>query len=349
MRHIRTLFMFAALVGIAGTASAQIKTSFGPTTTDISTGHAGHSSLPSALGYWKEEGLEVNVFGMAGGPAGIQLLMAGNVDFLSITGEELLVARSKGVPIKAVYMHSRTPISRIVVPKTAGITSLQQLKGKTVGTPVLQPNQYATAAFKEVGVDYAKEIKTIATGTGAPALLALQRGDIVAWLSWDTAVATLEARGMEFLTFRPSYFGELFGNVVATREELIAKQPELPVKMARAIAKAVHFGQTNPEAAIRIHWKVYPQSKPQGTSEADIMRDAKLIFLSRFASYKLEGTDKYGESFPAQWKRVADQLKEQGMLPAELDPSTAYTNQYVAAINQWDRAAVEKQAKSWQE
>ena len=34
---------------------ALIKTSMGPTTVDVSTGHAGHSSLPVALGYWKEE------------------------------------------------------------------------------------------------------------------------------------------------------------------------------------------------------------------------------------------------------------------------------------------------------
>jgi len=349
MRKFGSVVAAAAFVIGAAAAGAQTKTSFGPTTTDISTGHAGHSSLPAVLGYWKEEGIEVNVFGMNGGAAGLQLLSAGNVDFLSITGEELLIARSKGTPVKGVYMHARTPISRIAVPKSLGISSLKDLKGKTLGTPIMQPNQFAAAAFKEAGVDYAKDLKIVGTGVGAPALLALQRGDISGWLSWDTAVATLENRGMEFVFLKPSYYGELFGNVVATREEMIAKNPELVVKVARGIAKAVHFGLANPEAAIKIHWKAYPQSKPQGTNEAELLRDAKRIFESRFASYKLEGTSKYGESFAAQWKRVTDQLKEQGLLPATVDPASAYTNEFVEAINKWDRAAVEKQAAAWKD
>ena len=44
-----------------------------------------------------------------------------------------------------------------------------------------------------------RTMKIVATGTGAPALLALKRGDIAAWMSWDTAVAELENRGMEFI------------------------------------------------------------------------------------------------------------------------------------------------------
>ena len=60
--------------GLPAAAQGLARTSFGPTTVDISTGHAGHSSLPTALGYWKDEGLDVNVFGVAGETAGVQLL-----------------------------------------------------------------------------------------------------------------------------------------------------------------------------------------------------------------------------------------------------------------------------------
>src|SRR3982074_1901052 len=98
----------SAILPVAGSpAAAQglAKTSFGPTTVDISTGHAGHSSLPSALGYWKAEGLDVNVFGVAGDTAGVQLVSGSKMDFMSLTGEGLLAARAKGVPLKAVYMH----------------------------------------------------------------------------------------------------------------------------------------------------------------------------------------------------------------------------------------------------
>lgn len=335
------------LSGLAAPALAQtlIKTSFGPTTTDISTGHAAHSSLPRALGYWREEGLDVDVFGIAGNTAGLQLIANGNIGFITIVGEDLLLARSRGMTAKGVYMHARQPISRIVVTKASGITSLAQLKGKTMGMPVLGPNPYAAGAFREAGVNMQDDIRFVATGTGAPALLALRRGDIAGWVSWDTAVAGLENRGMEFTEFRPSYFNELFGNTVITREENLAT--DLPVRMCRAIAKAAHFGLTNPEAAIRIHWQVYPQTRPQGGDPAVVMEEAKRVFLSRFSSFALNGVARYGESSPAQWTRLAGQMVETGELPAGYDATTAFTDQFLARINEFDRDAIAAQARSW--
>ena len=286
--------------GLPAAAQGLAKTSFGPTTVDISTGHAGHSSLPTALGYWKDEGLDVNVFGVAGETAGVQLLSGTKIDFISLVGTGLLSARAKGIPLKAVYMHARMPIGRFVVPKSAGITKVADLKGKTIGTPVIHPDPYLEGIYKEAGLD-PKDIKMVATGTGAPALLALKRGDIAAWMSWDTAVAELENRGMEFIEFRPSYFDTLFGNAVVTREELIRDNPKMVVGMCRGIAKAVHFGLANPDAAVRLHWKLYPQSKPQGADEAKLLADSRRVFLSRFADYELHDTKKYGESLAKQW------------------------------------------------
>ena len=144
--------------GLPAAAQGLAKTSFGPTTVDISTGHAGHSSLPTALGYWKDEGLDVNVFGVAGETAGVQLLSGSKIDFISLVGTGLLAARAKGIPLKAVYMHARMPIGRFVVPKSAGITKVADLKGKTIGTPVIHPDPYLEGIYKEAGLD-PKDIK----------------------------------------------------------------------------------------------------------------------------------------------------------------------------------------------
>lgn len=341
----------ASLVaGAAGRSYAQaglIKTSMGPTTVDISTGHAGHSSLPMALGYWKEEGLDVNVFGVAGDTAGVQLVSGSKMDFISLGGDPLLASRAKDVPIKAVYMHARMPIGRFVVPKASGITKVTDLKGKTLGMPVINRGTYVEAIFKEAGLDMAKDTKFVATGTGAPALLALKRGDIAGWMSWDTAVAELENRGMEFTEFRPSTFDNQFGNAVVTREDLIRDNPKLVVGLCRGIAKAVHFGLHNPEAAIQMHWKLYPQSKPQVTDESRLMADSRRVFMARFSSYDLRGTKKYGENLPGQWQYAAELMKKQGHLADDFDVTKAYTNELINQINDWDRGAVEAQAKAW--
>src|SRR5579884_3565928 len=214
------LVLTVIVAWIGGAAAAEpFKTSFGPTTTDISTGHAGQTSIPKTLGFFQDENLDVNLFGIAGSAQGIQLLAAGKIDFISLAIDDLLVAQAKGVPIRAVYAHSRHPIARFVVLKDSGIAALPALKGKTVGIPYIQNNGYNVDMFAEAGLDWRKDIKLVATGTGGPAMLALKRGDIAAWASWDTAVATLENRGMEFREFRPSYYDELLGNAIVTRND----------------------------------------------------------------------------------------------------------------------------------
>jgi NitT/TauT family transport system substrate-binding protein len=352
MKNQLRILAAAVLASVAlGALAAPYKTSFGPTTVDISTGHAGHSSIPKKMGYWAADNVEVDVFGAPGAIAGLQMVASGKMDFITVTPEALMQAQAQGMPVKAVYVHARAPISKFVVLKSAGIRSVKDLKGKVIGQPVLESSSaYFGGLFRESGLDFTKDVKLIATGTGAPAALALQRGDIAAWASWDTAVASLENRGMDFVEFRPPYFDELIGNVVATRTDMIEKHPEVVIAVARGIAKAVHFGLANPDAAVKIHWDVYPQTKPQNADPAAAMKDAKSVFVSRFASFKLPAGGLYGASTAQQWATTAKLMRESGVtLPASYDPKNAFTDKFIAEINKFDRSAVEAQAKSWKE
>src|SRR5919108_5110804 len=122
-------------IALASTAESQApaKVTFTITTKDISVGHAAHSSLPVALGYWTDEGIDVTVASVEGSTAGAQQLGAGNIQFVSLGPETILISREKGVPIKAFYVQARETIFRLVVPADSSIKDLKGLKGKTVG------------------------------------------------------------------------------------------------------------------------------------------------------------------------------------------------------------------------
>lgn len=340
-----------ALTRLGSPALAQSSTTirFGPTTTDISTGHAAHSSLPQALGFWKDEGLDVDVFGVAGSTTGMQMVSGGQMEFVTITAEEMLFARANGMPVKTGYQHSRHPISRIVTPKSAAITDLSVLRGTTVGTPVIHTNPLANGTFAEAGINLDNDISLVATGTGAPAALALRRGDITAWVSWDTAVAALENLGMEFDYHYPSYYEMLLGNFVTGAAERIESDPETYIKLCRGIAKAVVFGQANPEAAIRLHWKIYPQTRPQGGGTPEEMAAAKRIFLSRFDGFALGDAKEYGSAGMEQWERVIAELAATGHLDESFDVSQAWDPSYLAEINDFDREAIADQARNFED
>jgi len=81
------------------------KTSFGPTTTEIGPGHAAHTSVPKA-NFWPGENLDVELFGIPGANAALQLLTTGKLDFVNLDIEALMVGQAKGVKIQGYYVHT---------------------------------------------------------------------------------------------------------------------------------------------------------------------------------------------------------------------------------------------------
>ncbi len=168
----------------AGHAADVPQIVIGPTTIDISIGHAGISSIPLGMGYWKDEGLDVKVIGITNSTVAMQQLTAGNITCASITGDSSLHARSKNVPAKAVYTYAREPITRIVAMKSSGITKLEQVKGRKIGVMSMADGSVFILrhAASEIGLDPMKDLSFVGVGTGAQAALALQRGDVDVWV-----------------------------------------------------------------------------------------------------------------------------------------------------------------------
>src|SRR5437868_10045379 len=96
-----------AFLALAAPATAE-KLIFSPTTTDLSVGHAAHSSLPRYMKCWENAGLDVDVVGIQGATAGMQQIAAKNITFANLGPEVLMMARAKGARVKAIYTYSRS-------------------------------------------------------------------------------------------------------------------------------------------------------------------------------------------------------------------------------------------------
>jgi NitT/TauT family transport system substrate-binding protein len=342
-----SLCSLTMLLGIGCQANAQQKVVYAVTTSNISVGHAAQSSIPLAKGFWKDEGLDVEVIGLSGATAGIQQVASRQVDFATVGGDALLVARAKGIKVKAVYTYARKSIYRIVVPEDDSVKTLADFKGKTLGAPDMSAGSvpYARAALSAAGVDPQSGVKWLSVGIGGQAANAFRQKAIDGWAAWDTVIASLENNGFKFRYIDPPWIDEILGNVIIAREETIEKDPDLVVKVARGVAKSSVFGLANPDGALRNHWKMYPETKPQTVNE-ETFRQARRIFDSRFDLTKLEPGVKWGENVPAQWKRMADISVEEGLVSKTFDVSTCYTNQFISAINDFDQNKIEQDAKT---
>ena len=358
-RRAPSLFTALACIALAALAPAAAsaqdkplkKVVFAVTTKDISVGHAAHSSLPVALGYWKDEGLDVSVTSVEGSAAGLQQLGAGNIQIVSIGPEEIVIGREKGVKIKGFYVQARETIYRIVVPADSPIQGVAQLRGKTIGVPALASGSvpFSKALVASVGIDPEKDLKILAVGVGAPGRLALQQKQVDALALWDTLQASIENSGLPLRRLDLPMVQEMLGQTIASRDDFIADNAAVLIGFARGVAKATLFGVTNPEAAVRIHWKSYPQTRPQGVEEAKAMKEALHVFKSRFDLQRVDTRPdkRYGIGTPEQWEKLKAIYKDQKLVEGTVPAADYYTSALLAEINRFDQAAVIRQAKEY--
>lgn len=354
MKRGLALAIVAAVLGltVAGTTAqdkALTKVNFALTTKDISVGHAAHTSLPVVLGYWKDEGLDVTVASVEGSTAGAQQLGAGNLHVISVGPEVILISREKGIKIKSFYVQARETIFRLVVPED--IKTAMDLKGKTIGVPSLASGSvpYTKTLIASAGLDPEKDIKLLAVGVGAPGALALQQKKVDALGVWDTLQASMENRGLQFRQIATPVVREMIGQSLAVQDAYMAENPKVLVGVARGIARATLFGLTNPEAAVRLHWKTYPQSKPQGVEEAKALKEAIHVFKSRFELQRVDHRDdkRYGAATVAQWARLAQIYRDQGIIEGRVKAEELYSDALIDEINKLDRDAVIRQARGY--
>ncbi len=347
------LVLAAAAIGQHVTAQQRTpkKAIYTITTKDISVGLSANSSIPQTLGYWKAEGLDLEITTLEGSTAGVQQLAAGNIQFATVGPETALIAREKGVKIKAFYAISRVTIFRVVVPADSALKSVADLRGKTIGASALTSGAVpvARALLASGGVDPDKDVKWLAVGVGAPAAVAITQKSVDAMALWGDFQAGLENRGLQFREITAPFMKDLLGQVVVARDDFLAEHPDVAVAFARGLAKATLFGLTNPEAGVRIHWKLYPQTRLQGAEDAAALANALRIFHARFETQRVDNREdkRWGASSPAQWAKLHALYREQQLIQGNADVNEVFTNQLIDEINRFDQQAVIRQAKEY--
>lgn len=262
-----------------------------------------------------------------------------------------VIGREKGVKIKGFYVQARETIYRIVVAADSPIQGVAQLRGKTLGVPALASGSvpFSKALVASVGIDPEKELKILAVGVGAPGRLALQQKQVDALALWDTLQASIENSGLPLRRLDLPMVQAMLGQTIASRDDFIADNAAALIGFARGVAKATLFGVTNPEAAVRIHWKTYPQTRPQGVEEAKALKEALHVFKARFDLQRVDTRPdkRYGIGTPEQWEKLKAIYKDQKLVEGTVPAADLYTSALLAEINRFDQAAVIRQAKEY--
>lgn len=305
-----------------------------------------YTSLPKELGYWKDEKLDVDIATFDGSNATITAVQAEQADVTNTGTAGLAAAAEKGSDLIAYYPMSTTNIYFPAAPENSPIKTIQDFAGKTVGIQSLESTsyQYLRGILADEGVD-PDGVEYVPVGTGAEVTAALDNGSIDTYQGSDTLYAQLKTAGVTMRRI-PSEAsdGMKFVTAMVASAAKIEAHPDTYIGIARGIAKARAFAEANPEAAVRLHWQAYPDSKPRNVSEDEAMATAVQGLEDRLKAENLVdgiGTDLTDDDIA----NTVEVYVGGGIIKQELPADKLYDDQFVKQINDFDAAAIQRQAK----
>lgn len=203
--------------------------------------------LAKERGFMKEEGIDLNIVVMAS-TAGLQAVLAGEMDFTG-SGSSALVAVTRGnAPLKTVLAVNDQVLQWLMVrPQYSSFKDLKDKKIAVTGVAAV-----ATFMLKKVapkyGLDPNKDLTFLALPPGQR-LGALQAGVVDAGLlSSEERFAALD-QGMKEVLYLGKEVKNSWGTV-ATNDQFIKEKPKVMHGFMRALLKALRLVKQNREVAM---------------------------------------------------------------------------------------------------
>ena len=313
---------------------------------------ANQTSIPKVLGFYDQENLRVEpVLAGAGGITGaVQLVAKGDQDIGSGSYTPVMARAAAGQDLGLSFFYEQIRVypTEVAVLADHAARSIVDLKGKLIGVPTLANEGVAMVRYaaRDAGLNPA-DIRLIAVGSGAQAGQALRSGQVDAYVAPRSQIRQVESLGIMLRPLpNPPRFKDLFGACLFARRDYIARNRKTVVGVGRAVAKSTVFLINNPEAAIRLHWKVFPEQVPQGVAPEKALQDSLRVMQAQIEGLSFQEGDtvrKFGYFRP---QSVAALLDVFGWNAVQ-NPSDYFTNDLIDEINSFDAAKIAEQARNY--
>ena len=317
----------------------------------ISMGVGSPFAVAMKMGWFRQEGLDIEIVPLPGSTDCVKAVATGEVPVALPSVEPLANGRPQGVKAKIFYTAYQTNGYGIAVPADSPIQSPSELRGKSIGVISLASAGVvvARAQVAAAGLDPARDVQIVVAGEGAQTAAMVRNRQVDALSQFDTQYALVENAGVRVRYLDRRDIERFPGNgFLASEESLRTRQKEL-VGLARAYAKGTIFTIANPEAAVRIVYEVFPQTKPTGKDEATAVREDLKVLEARMPHYRLEpaGVKRWGENSEVNYRDYVDFLVKWGVITQKVPTSDLITNDLIEEINRMDAGKIAAEAKAY--
>lgn len=346
----RTLLVLAALALACGTARAETLVKVGWCAPVINTA-AAPFAIAQQMGWNAQGGIRVQLVPLPGSTDCIKEVATGDLPYSQASVEPLAIIRPQGVKAKVYYTAYQSNIYGLAVPADSPIHSFADLRGKSIGVTTMGSAGVivARALVADAGMDPQTDVRIVVAGEGGQAAALIRGHQVDALSQFDAAYALIENAGVKLRMLDNSRIAKFPSNGMVALEKTLAEHRDEAVALARGYAMGTIFAMANPEAAVRMLWALYPQTKPMGKDDAEALQDGLRPLVARFHAFELAsgGVSKWGESSPANYDAYVDFLVKWHIVPQKVPATDLVTNDLIDDINRFDAATVVAQAKAW--
>ena len=212
-------------------------------------------SIAEQLGYFKDEGLDVEIVDFAGGAKSLQAVVGGSADVVAGAYEHTINLQSRKQYFTEFVLIGRAPQISVGVSKAkmASYKSPKDLKGMKIGVsaPGSSTNMVANYVMAQGGLT-PKDASFIGVGTGAGAVAAIRSGQLDAISNTDPIMTMLERSGdVKIIATSRTLKGtqEIFGGPMPAAslyapESYVKQNPNTVQALTNAIVRANLWLQT---------------------------------------------------------------------------------------------------------
>jgi len=270
-------------------------------------------------GYFAQEGLAVE-FDYGWETDILKLVGTGELQFAVASGDQVILARSQGLPVVYIFnWYRRFPVCVVSLAET-GVKGPEDLIGKVVGTPAMYGASYIgwRALVDAVGIDE-KAVNLQAIGYTQVASLTERRVDAAICYAMNEPVQ-LREQGYEINVIYVADYMDLVSNGLITNEQTIAEQPDLVAGLVRAFQRGLSYTIKHPDEAFEICLKYVPEI---GEENKPLQRAVLAESIEFWRGEALGRSDK------AAWEASQSLIRQIGLIEAEVDVDRLFTNRFV--------------------
>ena len=214
-----------------------------------------HAFLYVAIekGYYEEEGLKVNIRFPSNANDAISLVAAGQADIGLYYQQDVIQARAQqDVPVKSIGAVVQGPLNIVLSLKEKGITSAEDLVGKTIGYAGTELSEALIRSIMQyVGADYS-DVTMIDVGFDLMSSMTTGNVDATIGCLVNHEVPQMEEEGFSVNWFDLDDYGvpTYYEGIFLASDEAIANDSETLQAFLRASARGFADMKADPEAAL---------------------------------------------------------------------------------------------------